>query len=65
MHCVLLPALPGPELSGYSVRLFALWLKTAKHPRYFQGSRQWDLEVVAKLYRAHPGVMVSPMTHFL
>ena len=40
---VLLPALPGPELSGYSVRLFALWLKTAKHPRYFQGSRQWDL----------------------
>jgi len=20
-----------------------LWLKTAKHPRYFQGSRIWDL----------------------
>ena len=59
-----LPALPGPGLSCYTVRM-SFFGADIPHPRVFQGSRILGLVVAAKLYRAHPGVMVLPMTHFL
>ena len=57
------PALPGPGLSCYPVRMSAYGVDIT-HPRYFQGTRLWVLEVVAKLYRAHPGGVVTPIPPF-